>query len=435
MSLTKVTYSMIDGQYLNAQDFGATGDGVTNDTAALNAAYAAAAASKQDLYIPSGDYLFTSQLVWDENVSVYGQREFTNLRKQGNFDGVLITDAAQNCTFSSFNVKGNPGNGGSGIVIRGTSYIFLENIGSLSHALDGIYIDNTLATGTVGTFKANFTNIVASANGRDGIAIDGTGPGTLGDPTNVCNSCVFNNINLTGNGEYGFKQYGNSQAGYHVGLNIGCENNGVGGMLIEGIANFMSIYVESNGAAGLNLGSTSTRNVIVLQGEDVIIFKDNGTNNTLIGGGFSGIKTSEISSPRNPANVVGRDFIVSASSSVSTSAALKGGDVYVFSGNAAGPVGSASGGRLYLQSGTGVGGGSYGYVAIQPVGGGVVIGSENSGSTSVLVKFDSTTRAVQYVGITTAQRDLLTALAGMVIFNSSTSKLQVFDGSTWVDLH
>lgn len=435
MSLTKVTYSMIDGQYLNATDFGATGNGITDDTTALNLAYAAAAASKQDLYIPAGDYLFTSQLIWNKNVSVYGQREFTNLRKQGDFDGILITDNAQNCTFSSFNVKGKAGNGKSGIVVRGTSYILVENVGSLSHALDGIYIDNTLATGTNGTFKANFTNIIASANGRDGIGIDGTGPGTLGDPTNVCNACVFNNINLTGNAGYGFKQYGNAQAGYHVGVNIGCENNTIGGMLIEGIANFISTYVEANGSVGLNLESTSVRNIIVLQNEDANPYTDVGTNNLIMGGGISGIRTSEISSPLNPENVVGRDLILAGASSSSNSAALKGGDIYLFGGNAAGPVGAAGGGRLRLQGGTGIGGDPYGPVVVQPVGGGVVIGSENSGSTSVLVKFDSTTRAVQYVGITSTQRNALTPLAGMVIFNSTTSKLQVYDGANWVDLH
>ena len=434
MSLTKVTYSMIDGQYLNAKDFGATGDGTTNDTSALNAAYAAAAASKQDLYIPAGDYLFTSQLLWNKNVSVYGQREYTNLRKQGNFDGILITDAAQNCTFSSFNVKGKTGNGKSGIVIRGVSYISVENVGSLSHALDGIYIDNTLATGTVGTFKANFTNIIASSNGRNGIGIDGTGPGTLGDPTNVCNSCVFNNINLTGNSGYGFKQYGNDQAGYHVGLNIGCENNTIGGILIEGIGNFISAYVESNGTVGLNLGTTSVRNVIVLQAEDVILYKDAGTNNTLIGGGFAGIATSQISAPRNPQNIAGRDLSVSAGTSLSSGAGFKGGDLYFQGGNAAGST-LANGGLLYLQGGTGISGGSYGHITMQPSGGGLAIGSNTVPSASTLVKFDSTTKAVQYVGMTTTQRNALTALAGMVIFNSTTSKLQVYDGANWVDLH
>ncbi len=37
--------------------------------------------------------------------------------------------------------------------------------------------------------------------------------------------------------------------------------------------------------------------------------------------------------------------------------------------------------------------------------------------------------------MTTTQRDALTAQTGGVIFNSSTSKLQVYNGSAWVDLH
>ena len=42
---------------------------------------------------------------------------------------------------------------------------------------------------------------------------------------------------------------------------------------------------------------------------------------------------------------------------------------------------------------------------------------------------------VVYTPMTTAQRDALTGQTGGVIFNSSTSKLQVYDGSAWVDLH
>jgi hypothetical protein len=37
--------------------------------------------------------------------------------------------------------------------------------------------------------------------------------------------------------------------------------------------------------------------------------------------------------------------------------------------------------------------------------------------------------------MTTAQRDALTATNGMVIYNTSTDKLQVHAAAAWVDLH
>jgi hypothetical protein len=33
--------------------------------------------------------------------------------------------------------------------------------------------------------------------------------------------------------------------------------------------------------------------------------------------------------------------------------------------------------------------------------------------------------------LTTAQRNALTAAAGMVIFNTTTTKLETYDGATW----
>lgn len=55
MSLTKVSYSMITGAPVTPQDFGAVGNGVTNDTAALQAMFA----TNKPWYIPytSGGYL------------------------------------------------------------------------------------------------------------------------------------------------------------------------------------------------------------------------------------------------------------------------------------------------------------------------------------------------------------------------------------------
>ena len=52
MSLTKATFSMIDGAPANVLDFGAIGNGVADDTAAFNAAIA----TQRSVYVPAGTY-------------------------------------------------------------------------------------------------------------------------------------------------------------------------------------------------------------------------------------------------------------------------------------------------------------------------------------------------------------------------------------------
>lgn len=61
MSLTKVTYSMIDGFTVYAKDYGAVGDGTTDDTAALQAAFDAGAGQLTVLE-PGATYKCTAQV-------------------------------------------------------------------------------------------------------------------------------------------------------------------------------------------------------------------------------------------------------------------------------------------------------------------------------------------------------------------------------------
>jgi hypothetical protein len=61
MALTKATYSIIKGAVFNVLDYGATGDGATDDRAACQAAInAAVAAGGGAVFFPAGTYIFNS---------------------------------------------------------------------------------------------------------------------------------------------------------------------------------------------------------------------------------------------------------------------------------------------------------------------------------------------------------------------------------------
>ena len=79
MSLTKVSYSMINGDPVNVLDFGAKGDGVTNDSAAFIAAINFCVSFGFDkvkrLHIPTGNYLLNQNNIFGQwnsiNTAVY----------------------------------------------------------------------------------------------------------------------------------------------------------------------------------------------------------------------------------------------------------------------------------------------------------------------------------------------------------------------------
>ena len=73
MSLTKVSYSMIQGAPLNILDFGAIGDGVTDSTSAIQSALDAAnTAGGGRVFVPVGEYIITSPLRVFSNTTLYG---------------------------------------------------------------------------------------------------------------------------------------------------------------------------------------------------------------------------------------------------------------------------------------------------------------------------------------------------------------------------
>lgn len=75
MSLTKVSYSMIQGDVLNILDYGAVGDGATDNTAAITAALTAANASGKSVFVPVGIYNIDSTISIPalQNVIIFGE--------------------------------------------------------------------------------------------------------------------------------------------------------------------------------------------------------------------------------------------------------------------------------------------------------------------------------------------------------------------------
>jgi hypothetical protein len=124
MSLTKVSYSMITGAMINVRDYGAKGDGTTNDTAAIQAAITAATANGQStLYIPTGTYIVKSQLNVSQ-CSVMGDGVYASIIKAGSgFTGtnlMYVGSLAQNLVYQDFQLDGNTGTASvKGILIEG----------------------------------------------------------------------------------------------------------------------------------------------------------------------------------------------------------------------------------------------------------------------------------------------------------------------------
>jgi hypothetical protein len=91
MALTKATYSMISGAWINVQDLGAVGDGVADDTAAIQAALNA----DGDVWFPKGTYKITASLVLKGTKRIVGESTTTTIRNQvriapsGNFPAFI----------------------------------------------------------------------------------------------------------------------------------------------------------------------------------------------------------------------------------------------------------------------------------------------------------------------------------------------------------
>lgn len=138
MSLTKVTYSMINGAPVNVLDYGAIGDGVTNNYSAFTLAIASIPAAGGILYIPAGTYYLGTSglLISRSNLTIIGEgmpQVSTNLYNLSGgtiLQGTVVIDG-NNIAVSSLGVD------------CGTTYVTARNSGN---GIDALVIHNVAQT-------------------------------------------------------------------------------------------------------------------------------------------------------------------------------------------------------------------------------------------------------------------------------------------------
>ena len=119
MTLTKATYSMIEGAPINVLDYGAVGDGVADDAAAITAAMAACP-SGGTVFFPAGTYVVGSTLTIPKNdITLDGGGNSIILAKNAtNFEYVLIGTSRVNVQVRNIRINANKAGRSSGQNIR-----------------------------------------------------------------------------------------------------------------------------------------------------------------------------------------------------------------------------------------------------------------------------------------------------------------------------
>jgi hypothetical protein len=149
----------------DVKTYGAIGDGVTNDTAAIQAALAAIPAGGGVLYFPAGQYLYAgATLTLDRQISVRGDGG-CGAATEGTLSistidlnsstGTLFTVTVDGCRFSNIGLRNTsvttPSAGAGILVSAGGNRIRYENI-----AIDAFYIGIDVQAGQVQTFENCF---------------------------------------------------------------------------------------------------------------------------------------------------------------------------------------------------------------------------------------------------------------------------------------
>jgi len=193
MSLTKVSYAMIQSAPFNVVDYGAVGDGTTNDTAAFNAAMldAANAGGGIVLAMPGKTHYIATTILIPTNVTLDLQN--ATLKGTGNSSGANILVRSAVLTAGAL-VANTSANALVNTRIRNGGFFNAKQAMHLQSCIDGCAFENLTTNACYNGIYANFclystfSNIIyRNANGGYGFTFD-----------NNCNAITLKNLYAVG---------------------------------------------------------------------------------------------------------------------------------------------------------------------------------------------------------------------------------------------
>jgi len=241
MSLTKVSYSMIQKAPINAYDYGATGDG-SDETTKLQAAITAAISAGRDLYIPSGTYKITSTLnIASTSIKVYGAGRYeTNIDSFATGSAILCSGWGGVLDNFGIYVNNATGNGievGNSSLNCAISNVYLQ--------VQGAYLATTTGSGIYLNETSGFSGgleirTVYALGFKYGVRMKG--------PTPLSNATTWTTVSMYNLWLVG--KSGGVVAG-SVGIYMDAGTNGIGTCMYGGtIESFATGIVVENGSFG-----------------------------------------------------------------------------------------------------------------------------------------------------------------------------------------
>ena len=239
MALTKVTFSMIDGPFINVKDFGAVGDGTTNDTAAVVLAIAASAGKV--LLWPAGTYLINNNTVVPVSNSAWCLTP-----------SAIITNVTTSAQYVMIQIDGK-----SNFAIYGGGTIqgYVVN----NAAANAISVDISNSAATVNTKNILIDNITFTNSNGECIYIGSGGAASVGCQNVTVNNCKISGARRNGIavGAANFVTITNNEISAtsnpdHVEICSGIDVEPLAGMVSQNI-HIGNNYIHGNDGCGISI--------------------------------------------------------------------------------------------------------------------------------------------------------------------------------------